>query len=64
MLVFPFLPVGAEHVKGSQFEQEPVLKHPLLSVQQLQGSQVLRLVAADVPWSHLLAGKANIHKYT
>lgn len=51
------------HVKGSQFEQEPGVEHPLLSGPHLQGSHVLHQVVADVLWSHLLVGKAKTHEH-
>lgn len=61
--VFPLLPVEAEHVRGSQSERERQV-HPLLG-RQLPGSLELSLEAADVlwMWSHLLVGKAKIHRY-
>lgn len=50
-------------MRDSQSERE--VHFPPLSGQQLLGSQELRLEAADVlwMWSHLLVGKAKIHRY-
>lgn len=53
----------AEHAKG--FQSEPERQVPLLPGQQLPAALKLRLAAADVlwMWSHLLVGKAKIHRY-
>ncbi len=58
-----FLPEQRVRVKGSLFERELVVEHPLLSGPHLQGSPVLHRVALDVLWSHLLVGKAERHEY-
>lgn len=57
------LPEHWVHVKGCQFEREPVMEHHLPSGPHSEGSRALQQAAAGVLWSYLPMRKAKIHQH-